>query len=345
MSVFTSITFLSRNEEDHAGCDPSETASKLMKLFLTSAYDTHTGLDTLRRCARLDELGRHQVCDDAAEAEAILFVENTQFDDVFFKSLLNHPLIAQHPDKVFMYNEMDRPWDLLPGLYCCMTRKHLNLKRHRAFAYLSTPNPFIGEIHKQPIEPRWLYSFMGSMSHACRRPIMRLKSSDGYVRDTSDFNVWRTDSREMEIRGKEYADILAASQFVLCPRGIGTSSIRLYETLEAGRVPVIISDHWVPPPETDWGFAIQVEERRIASIPGLLKTLDGESRDRGAAAREAWLHSYAPDTLFNTVGDSIESLLYLNSDDRIPKPGAHLHKWLATGELLTRTAAQRLRGD
>ena len=29
------------------------------------------------------------------------------------------------------------------------------------------------------------------------------------------------------------------SKFFLCPRGTGTSSIRLYETLSAGRVPVI----------------------------------------------------------------------------------------------------------
>jgi len=316
-----------------------------MKLFITSAYATHTGLDALRLCAPLDTLGHHHLVTTAADADAILFVENTQFDDVFFKELLNHPLLAKYPAKTFMYNEMDRPWDLLPGLYCCMTRKRVNQKRHRAFAYLHTPNPYISEIHKEDVEPRWLYSFMGSMSHVCRRPIVRLKHEDGYVQDTSDFNVWRTDSAEMEVRGREYADIIADSQFVLCPRGIGTSSIRLYETLEAGRVPVIISDQWVPPAETDWGFAIQVQERQIASIPGILRGIIGEAKDRGIAARQAWLHSYAPHTLFNTVGDSIQSLLNLDTDDRSPKPGAHLHKWLTTGELLTRNAAQRLRGD
>lgn len=315
-----------------------------MKLLLTSAYSTHAGLDTLRHCASLDSVKIHQVCNDADEADAILFVENTQFDDVLFKSLAQHPLITSHAGKVFMYNEMDRPWDLLPGLYCCMPRKHYDKNRHRPFAYLSTPNPYIGDIHGSEMERRWLFSFMGSMSHACRRPIMRLKHADSFLQDTSDFNVWRSDSHQLEIRGRAYANILGQSQFVLCPRGIGTSSIRLYETLEAGRVPVIISDHWTPPLETDWSFAIQVEERRISGIPGLLKSLSSEADERGEAARAAWEHSYAQDTLFNTVGNALESLQHSSTGDNHPRPGAQLHKWLATGELLTRTAAQRLRG-
>lgn len=315
-----------------------------MKIHLTSAYSSHAGLDTLRHYVALDSIGHHQICDDPAQADAIVFIENTQFDDMFFKQLLAHPFLKLYLDKIFMYNEMDRPWDLLPGLYCCMPRQHMNEQRHRAFAYLSTPNPYIEKIHEVNTERQWLYSFMGSMSHSCRRPIMRLKQADGYVQDTSDFNVWQSDSREMQIRGRAYADVIAASEFVLCPRGIGTSSLRLYETLEAGRVPVIISDHWVPPATTDWSFCIQVEERRIGSIPGLLNALSGEARERGDAARQAWEHSYAPDRMFNTLSDSVASLLQTDSVDHSAKPAAPLHKWLATGELLTRSAAQRLRG-
>jgi hypothetical protein len=315
-----------------------------MKLHLTSAYSTHTGLDSLLAYAPLDRIGRHELCNDSAEADAILFVENTQFDDVFFRQLRQHPLVADNAEKVFMYNEMDRPWDVLPGLYCSMTRRHLDPCRHRAFAYLNSPNPYISDVHEISADTRWLYSFMGSMSHASRRHIMRLKHPDGLVRDTSDFNVWNSTAEEMIVRGREYATALAASQFVLCPRGIGVSSIRLYETLESGRVPVIISDQWVPPPETDWSFAIQVEERRIITIPGLLSSLASEARERGEAARQAWLLHYAPDTLFNNVGDSLETLLQRDTSKRTRQPGSQLNKWLAGGELLTRTAAQRLLG-
>jgi hypothetical protein len=316
-----------------------------MKLFLTSAYDSHSGLDTLLDCARLDIRKHHSLSEEPGEADAILFVENTHFDDLFFKQLRHHPLLQQFPNKVFMYNETDRPWDVLPGLYCCMPLRHINRQKHRAFAYLSTPNPYISKIYQDSPEQHWLYSFMGSMSHSCRRPILRLQHCNGYVQDTSDFNVWKSDSNEMQVRGQAYAKVLGASQFVLCPRGIGTSSIRLYETLEAGRVPVIISDHWVPPAETDWSFAIQVQERRVGSIPGLLSALVNEAEERGAAARQAWVNNYAPNTLFNTVGNSIETIVGSDIHDGHLTAGARLQKWLATGELLTRTAAQRLRGN
>ena len=315
-----------------------------MKLFLTSAYSTHTGLDILRQYAALDSVGNHCISDNPEEADAILFVENTQFDDILFRTLLNHELIQKYPEKVFMYNEMDRPWDVLPGLYCCMTRKHINTDRHAAFAYLYTPNPYIKDIHTNDIDKQWLYSFMGSMSHSCRRTVMKLDHPDGYVQDTSEFNVWRSDDAELAARGQSYAHNLAESQFILCPRGIGCSSIRLYETLEAGRVPVIISDDWVPPAETDWSFAIKVEERRIASIPGILKSLQGESEERGYAARQAWEASYAPQTLFNTVGESLSVLVEGEAYRHKSSQGASLQKWITTGGLFTRSAAQRLRG-
>jgi hypothetical protein len=314
-----------------------------MKLHLVSAYSTHTGLDALLRCAPLDKVGQHQLCSDPGEADAILFVENTQFEDLFFRQLRQHPLVASFPDKVFMYNEMDRPWDVLPGLYCCMTRRHIDPARHRACTYLYLPNPYIGDVHDGSGDSRYLYSFMGSMSHACRHPVMQLQHPDGLVQDTSDFNVWTSTPAELRVRGMAYARTIAVSQFVLCPRGIGTSSMRLYETLEAGRVPVIISDQWVPPAETDWSFAIQVQENRISSIPGLLSTLRSEALERGEAARRAWLAHYAPDTLFNTAADALASLMNTGHGHRHRRPGAQLHKWIAGGELLTRVAAQRFR--
>lgn len=315
-----------------------------MKLYLTSAYSTHSCLDRFREYAQLSALTNHSVCDEPAEADAILFVENTQFDDLLFKTLLKHPLVSQFADKVFMYNEVDRPWDTLPGLYCCMTTNNVDANRHRAFAYLHSPNPYIADIHEQDIQRQWLYSFMGSMSHSCRRPIMRLRDDSGYVQDTSDFNVWDSHPSVLEFRVQSYADILGASQFVLCPRGIGSSSIRLFETMQAGRVPVIIADDWVAPTETDWSFAIKIEERRIKAIPGYLKTLQHESEERGLAARHAWEQSYAPGTLFNTAGNLLDSLLSSDAHKRRVKHGANLQKWLTTGELLTRAAAQRLRG-
>lgn len=317
-----------------------------MKLHLLSAYAVHPGLDTVLRSAMTDIERTHSVCESAEHADAIVFIENTQFDDMLFNDLREHELVKRYPDKVFMYNEMDRPWDVLRGLYTCMPKKTLDTNKQRAFAYLSTPNRYIRNVYHENSERRWLYSFMGSMSHACRRKIMRLPTTHAYLKDTSEFNVWNTSETELDVRAKDYANILGSSQFVLCPRGIGTSSLRLYETLEAGRVPVIISDQWVPPEETDWGFALQVKENRIDKIPSLLKSMETEAEERGEAARDAWLVSYAASTLFNTLGNAIANIQHHPSHlEHNPSRQLEWNKWLASGSLYARTTVQRLRGQ
>lgn len=316
-----------------------------MKLHLTSSYEIHPGLDTLLGLAPSDSVKAHTLCNDPESADAIVFIENTQFDDVMFKRLRNHDLVSQFPNKVFMYNEMDRPWDVLPGLYTCMTRKQMNEASQRPFSYLSSLNKHVPLVYEKNAEREWLYSFVGAMSHASRRQVMRLPTEGAFLKDTSGFNVWNTSPEELDLRSQEYANVLGSSKFVLCPRGIGTSSIRLYETLEAGRVPVIIADQWVPPEETDWSFAIQIRENRIKAIPAILKSHAHEAIERGEAARTAWLANYAPDKLFNTLGNSIESLL-LNAD-QLKNRNSNIpwNKWIASGGLISRTAVQRIRGQ
>lgn len=320
-----------------------------MKLFLTSAYQVHPGLDTLTTSASNDVVKSHALCEDPHNADAIVFVENTQFDDVMFNTLTTHELVQKYPDKVFMYNEMDKPWDVLPGLYTCMPANTYTQKRQQAFAYLSTPNQYINKVHLQSTERQYLFSFIGAMSHKCRRRIMDLDSERAYLQNTSDFNVWNTTEAEMESRAKNYAQVLSTSHFVLCPRGIGTSSIRLFESLEAGRAPVIISDQWVPPHETNWDFAIQVKQKKIHTIPALLASQEDEAVQRGDAAREAWLAHYAPSTLFNTFANSILALktqMHGTADTSSKaKNLLNFNKWKASGGLYTRTAVQRIRGQ
>ena len=81
-----------------------------MKLYIDSAYETHPCLDRMRELARLDKHENFVVTDDAASADAIIFIENTQFSDMGFNALLSHELVRRYPEKVYMYNEADRAW-------------------------------------------------------------------------------------------------------------------------------------------------------------------------------------------------------------------------------------------
>ncbi|MFT5893398.1 MAG: hypothetical protein ACI8VW_000263 [bacterium] len=298
-----------------------------MKLLLTSAYQEHSRLDRLLQLQKQDVHGHHVLAHNPIEADAIVFVENTQFTDILFEKLLSHPLIEAYPEKVYMFNEMDRSWPILPGLYCSLSAKLATSSGHVAFPYINICNVDIQNIHRQVAETRWLYSFVGSSSHSVRKPVLNLNDERALIVDTSDFCVWNHAQTSKFDFQKIYFESVVDSKFILCPRGIGPSSLRLYETMEAGRVPVIISDEWMAPKHVDWSFAVRIPESEITTIPGRLRILENEWEDRSSAARAAWEKSYAPDQMFNTFATSVESI------SRSAKPPIHSlrissHKWL-----------------
>ncbi len=316
-----------------------------MKLYLTSAYQSHDLLDRLLELAELDGEGQHELCSSPAEADAILFVENTHYKDYAFREVSTHPLVSRFPSKVFMYNEADKPWCVLPGLYCSMSSRFFQYNRQVAFPYIKTPNQFISDVHTWESEKKWLFSFIGSASHRCRKQVVALADKSKGVKDTSDFNVWDSSDSEREMQGMDFATIMAESKFMLCPRGIGTSSYRLFETMEAQRAPVVISDQWVPPPHIDWDFLVKVKQRDIKKIPEILRSISGEADDRGKAARQAWSQAYGPDKLFNTAAESIAYLLYerkyMNNSDR----WLGLRKLLISSELRALAAVRELKAQ
>ncbi len=277
-----------------------------MKLFLTSAYQEHSRLDRLLQLQKQDVHQQHELANNPAEADAIVFVENTQFEDILFEQLLSHPLYRDYPEKVYMYNEMDQSWPLLPGLYCSLSAKLAAYSDHVAFPYINTCNENIQNIHNLDIERQWLYSFVGSCSHSVRKPILQLDDDAARIVDTSEFCVWNPTQTSKYGYQKIFSEAMASSKFVLCPRGIGPASLRLYEAIEAGRAPVIISDSWLAPAQIDWSFAVRIPEWEIPNIPRKLRELENEWEDRGRAARSAWESAYAPDQMFNTFASTLE---------------------------------------
>ena len=100
----------------------------------------------------------------------------------------------------------------------------------------------------------------------------------------------------------DYIELLKATKFMLCPKGLGTSSWRLFETMKAGRVPVIISDNWVPPAGPDWDkFSIRIPETKIERIPDFLVSIERDAPALARAAVKAWTQWYSKDTMFNTI--------------------------------------------
>ncbi len=274
-----------------------------MLIFATSAYSDPEPIDSFRRLASHGK--RHGLTTNPDEADAILFVENSRYhDDPLFSRLKRHPLIQRDRERCYMYNEHFRPWCLLPGLYCSMPIRWFDHKRQRATSYVKLLNA----VDTSPSDrPDLLFSFLGNSKLPLRSRLLKLKHPRAILEDTSSFNAFF--SKGCTNNHARYADILRRSKFILCPRGSGTSSFRLFETLRAGRVPIILSDQWVAPEGPDWdSCSLRLPQRNVAEIPQAVSDLESRWPEMASAARQVWIDWFSDEVLFDRMGDALLSI-------------------------------------
>jgi hypothetical protein len=100
----------------------------------------------------------------------------------------------------------------------------------------------------------------------------------------------------------EYIRHLFGSDYVLCVRGAGNYSIRLFETMAAGRVPVIVDTDLVLPcaDEIDWRrLAVWVPLEQLDRLDRIIANEHAEAgprgfHDRQHEIRQAWAEHLSP---------------------------------------------------
>ncbi|MDB5333139.1 MAG: hypothetical protein JWP03_4290, partial [Phycisphaerales bacterium] len=287
-----------------------------MRIYLYSIYregDPHSRIgyfDTIRELAAIDSIGKHELVSNIAESDCCLITEvQSHLDDWRFSRFRRSDFVRQWGHKTFIYCDADRPLYLLPGLYPSVTRSLGDPDHQHSFCYLGIPE-FEGDLIFGQTEPDLLFSFSGQLqNHACRRQIGALKSDSAEIIDTSGTYIFGADPETVRQMKERYRRQLARSKFVLCPRGVGTSSYRLFETMAAGRVPVIISDDWVEPAGPAWEqFSIRVAERDVLDIPRLLKERENAFQEMATRCRAEFSSRFGRRSMFNYLGDCLERL-------------------------------------
>ena len=91
-----------------------------------------------------------------------------------------------------------------------------------------------------------------------------------FFKDISNDTIWHLNENDKVERIKDFLNEVSLSKFTFCPRGNGSSSFRLFESLEAGSVPIIIGMLDYPfIDEVDWdSFSIRGES--IEDLPVLI---------------------------------------------------------------------------
>ena len=102
-------------------------------------------------------------------------------------------------------------------------------------------------------------------------------------------------------RSAEFKRLLRESTFSLCPSGSGPNSIRLWESLGVGSIPVILADTYLPPGDPAlWAAATVICREDAAALRELPGRLEALARDPAAlramrhAGHQLWL-LYGPD--------------------------------------------------
>jgi len=80
--------------------------------------------------------------------------------------------------------------------------------------------------------------------------------------------------------------------------------------METGRVPVILSDRYVPPADPAWrACVLHIPESRLAALPSLLAEADRNWPELAARASTYWRENYADDRMARTLVRRITALL------------------------------------
>ena len=313
-----------------------------LRVYLAACASTAQGspvVQAWRAAASRDIYGTHQLTDDPTQADLILFVDLHLSPDWQLDALVRHELVRDYGEKVLVYNERDHAWCVWPGLYCSMPKKYFDAVRQRTCAYYGAVK-FTDE-ERTATELDLLFSFMGSRSHPVRNSVLRLEHRRAVVEDTSGFVFYDRSQPAVYDRQKaHYLSTMLRSKFILCPRGAGTGSIRLFETLAAGRVPVIISDQWMPPAGPDWnGFSLRVRESEIRTLPLLLEAVEANYPQMAAAAHAAHEQWFSQRVIFHRLISDCAELLHRREVTRPTRRG------LRYVELGMREAKYQVRGS
>ena len=260
-------------------------------------------VDEFERLADRDRFGVHKLVDSPEKADIVLFAQCNMVD-WRLRAIRGHPIARRFWSKSMVYDTRDTPWRSLPGVYVSTPANRFDSRCQRAWGYLTSP-----AIEQSGVDPDLLFSFVGGNTSACRFPLFGLRHRDAIVEEVAGFVLWDSTAPNFRERRTSYAQTMNRSRFVLCPRGRGTSSIRLYETLAAGRVPVIISDDWIPPEGPDWdACSIRWPEGQVVGLTELLEERSSEWPKLSRAAARAYQEFFAPTVAFHRIADLCSSL-------------------------------------
>lgn len=212
------------------------------------------------------------------------------------------PLKARDVSTI-VWDDSDQPLGRLSGLYCSLPRHIFDASRHRTFCYPITYNERVEEfLIEDAIED---FNFTGGLTAPIRSKIVSIMQNQSAVTGTIQVQngPWFSMFDRSGVPEKmSYASAMRKSKYIVCPRGNGVGSVRLFEVLKAGRVPIIVSDKYVLPSYVDWSAcALLIGEKSVSSIPEAIRQDLPNWETRARNARKVWEERFSPAALLGQL--------------------------------------------
>ena len=237
--------------------------------------------------------------------------------------LVEDPFFRAYWDRIFTINCDDLGRGFLPGCYTSLNQANFDSRLHRASAYPYTYNELLTAASRQEkCTPEWLFSFRGTdLSHPIRKKLFHYFSGNPRAKMVRARRQFHKHSAEEK---HEYVQDILLSKFVLCPRGWSPATYRLFEVMELGRCPVIISDDWVPIEGVPWkDCSLVIRQKDVASCANILGGQESNAERLGKAAREVWEAHFSDAMKFRAMLRSIIRL----KDERDASFSDYRERW------------------
>lgn len=178
--------------------------------------------------------------------------------------------VAAHPSKrlvVFYHHDFSGPIAMPPHTTLCRA----SLLQTQAQPHeLVFPVSWVQIAALPPLVPstKPRVSFCGAPTHPLREACLQvLEASPEIECHFKRRSLFWNGAIADPVSHREFEDNLRCAEFALCPRGAGNFSIRFYEVLKAGRIPVVIVDA-----DTTWPFPEFIDWSRLV-VCATLSTL------------------------------------------------------------------------
>jgi hypothetical protein len=146
-----------------------------------------------------------------------------------------------------------------------------------------------------------LASFVGSMTHPIRNTMAEACKSNKNI--AIYMKGWNPTVAQNEL--EFFINLASNSKFCLCPRGYGLNSFRLYEAMQLGCIPVIITDKFYLPwsDELDWKeFSVLIHSDQISNIENILLSYsDDQIKDMKNKIKTIYGEYFTLDGMYNNI--------------------------------------------